>query len=706
MSTPGLVSRNARIWSRPVLVRLVVLTMISATALAGLFALQRRVDWQIDIAVAERSQEARLAEAVRYLEDRVAELAEDLDLLADDPRLAAVLERPDRQAIAALAAHYRSVLGHNHHYAGVRLIDADRGDVVRVGTDDPAARLRRVVTPPDRPPTEAWAVEPAAGGILRGRAPVSPLQARLPVRAADGPVAGALAIDIDTDRLLATLGVRVAIGTEPGRLEILRADGAALYRQARPGDGLAPPPPATEAGVGDDRLRAQIGRRDRGSVTVDGELVSFRRAAVGDWLAAAAGQAAPYRFGGDWLDSDWILTIRQPAGSWLAFRSAEERRTALGLAGLALAVLLVINGFVSGRLADREHLLARLKARDRQFRDLEANVRGVFFQSVHQSDGSLAFRYISPSMSGLYGIAGDLDAPTPPTVHPDDQARWDASLQDAARTLADWDFEGRFVLPDDSVRWWRGVARPMTEAGQVVFNGVFVDINDAKQREMALIKAQELIGRQAEALRHLSEIDELTGAVNRRLLMRRLESEAARAVRYRRPLSLAILDVDHFKAINDRLGHDVGDLALSQLVETCHRTVREQDTVARLGGEEFAVLLPETGIDAALQSIERLRVAIQAQRIAHPTATFAVTCSIGLAELADGEGVGALIRRADQALYRAKRAGRNRTITADAPDHGAAEAPKPLLPPAAAATSGPSPSVRLASACQPAADTA
>ena len=82
MSTPGLVSRNARIWSRPVLVRLIVLTVISATALAGLFALQRRVDWQIDIAVAERSQEARLAEAVRYLEDRVAELAEDLDLLA------------------------------------------------------------------------------------------------------------------------------------------------------------------------------------------------------------------------------------------------------------------------------------------------------------------------------------------------------------------------------------------------------------------------------------------------------------------------------------------------------------------------------------------------------------------------------------------------------------------------------------------------
>lgn len=158
-------------------------------------------------------------------------------------------------------------------------------------------------------------------------------------------------------------------------------------------------------------------------------------------------------------------------------------------------------------------------------------------------------------------------------------------------------------------------------------------------------------------LEQLMLTDPLTGAGNRRMLMLRLQDEIQRAQRYRRPLSVAFFDLDHFKRINDTYGHDVGDTVLIQVARTLGASVRQSDHVARFGGEEFVVLLTETGLDEALPLVERMRAAVAAMSI--PEWPGHITLSAGLAQWQEAESGETLLRRADQALYRAKGAGRN-----------------------------------------------
>ena len=163
-------------------------------------------------------------------------------------------------------------------------------------------------------------------------------------------------------------------------------------------------------------------------------------------------------------------------------------------------------------------------------------------------------------------------------------------------------------------------------------------------------------------LRHLAQRDPLTQAYNRHHFWQLASGEMARVRRYRRPLSVAMIDADHFKNVNDVYGHDVGDLVLRFIVDTCHDSLRKNDVLARYGGEEFVVLLPETAVDGAQAVFERLR-----ERIAQTPLqlgdgrSVSITVSVGLAGLIDyEEGFEELLKRADDALYLAKRSGRNR----------------------------------------------
>jgi diguanylate cyclase (GGDEF)-like protein len=170
-----------------------------------------------------------------------------------------------------------------------------------------------------------------------------------------------------------------------------------------------------------------------------------------------------------------------------------------------------------------------------------------------------------------------------------------------------------------------------------------------------------------EANRRLYELsctDALTGIFNRRHLDRVLEAEVSRHARYRTPLTLLLVDVDHFKRVNDDFGHDVGDTVLRNIAETLRRMVRKADIVARYGGEEMCVILSNTSAMGAGILAERLRAALE--KLQHPTsggAPIRATASFGSATLeADSEpvDVATLMRRADQALYAAKEGGRNR----------------------------------------------
>lgn len=160
----------------------------------------------------------------------------------------------------------------------------------------------------------------------------------------------------------------------------------------------------------------------------------------------------------------------------------------------------------------------------------------------------------------------------------------------------------------------------------------------------------------------LATQDSLTSALNRRAFNNEAQLALTRATRYRRPLSLAILDLDHFKQINDTHGHLAGDLALQQFADVCRITLREGDIFARFGGEEFVLLLSETDAAAAVVLLERLRQQVSALVLRHGTSSFSLHVSAGLAEWQPGDDLDSLFKRADQALYSAKSNGRNRVV--------------------------------------------
>jgi diguanylate cyclase (GGDEF)-like protein len=165
----------------------------------------------------------------------------------------------------------------------------------------------------------------------------------------------------------------------------------------------------------------------------------------------------------------------------------------------------------------------------------------------------------------------------------------------------------------------------------------------------------------AELLKKLATIDSMTGLTNRRHFLALAEAEWGRFQRYQQPLSMLMIDIDHFKSVNDRYGHAVGDDAIISVANAAQQAKRSPDVVGRLGGEEFAILLPETDAAQAEIVAERIRERVESQQLATHNIQFRVTISVGIATAsASTSGIEALLRAADEALYQAKAAGRNR----------------------------------------------
>jgi diguanylate cyclase (GGDEF)-like protein len=207
-------------------------------------------------------------------------------------------------------------------------------------------------------------------------------------------------------------------------------------------------------------------------------------------------------------------------------------------------------------------------------------------------------------------------------------------------------------------------------------NAALVEINRTYGELVAqlesLLKEKERLAQELEAantkLTSLALTDGLTGLHNHRAFQSALTRELARADRERSPLSLVVLDADHFKQVNDTHGHPVGDAVLGKLAEILQRTIRVSDLAARVGGEEFALLLPDTDAEGALVVAERARSAVAQTVMQGPATEFQLTISLGIA-MTRGPGCRgrerALYEAADTALYAAKQAGRNRTVIGD-----------------------------------------
>jgi len=162
-------------------------------------------------------------------------------------------------------------------------------------------------------------------------------------------------------------------------------------------------------------------------------------------------------------------------------------------------------------------------------------------------------------------------------------------------------------------------------------------------------------------LQELAYYDPLTGLPNRRFFFEHASLIFEEVKRYEKPLSLLVMDIDHFKKINDTYGHDVGDLVLKTFAGVLRGIVRQSDICARFGGEEFVVLLPNTDLEGAKVLAERIRTAVAKNMVEHGSIVIVFTVSIGISQYRKGmQSIDELIKEADIALYRAKEGGRNR----------------------------------------------
>nr|MCU0648330.1 GGDEF domain-containing protein [Gemmatimonadaceae bacterium] len=238
--------------------------------------------------------------------------------------------------------------------------------------------------------------------------------------------------------------------------------------------------------------------------------------------------------------------------------------------------------------------------------------------------------------------------------------RWDRRVTALAGAAAIVQYVGVVLLA--RARWGSGLPQDLMQQGAF-------DLGQQAARVVVLGACTALclaIVQQSSALRVASTRDPMTGLTNRAFFLERVEVEQARARRHGTVLALALLDLDHFKHINDTHGHEVGDEALRAVAGILSRAVREGDLVARWGGEEFAVLLLDASAADALPRIDALRRDVHEARLSGTGgATLTLSLSAGVAEWAPPEETSSLLRRADRALYTAKAGGRNRVVLAE-----------------------------------------
>ncbi|MEX0344698.1 MAG: putative bifunctional diguanylate cyclase/phosphodiesterase [Rhizobiaceae bacterium] len=313
--------------------------------------------------------------------------------------------------------------------------------------------------------------------------------------------------------------------------------------------------------------------------------------------------------------------------------------------------------------------IRRLEIEER-FRKLTDMVPGGLFQLVRNPNGTFTAPYVSSGFCRTVGIAETESVSDPTsyfhTVHPDDRQRYLLSLRESGLNLTVWNVEYRVIDTDGVERWLDVVAQPERTGRTVTWYGYIYDITERKRQELEI--------------EEMAYVDPLTGLPNRRVLMDRL-SQTMTDCKRRNLFGAAIfIDLDHFKDLNDTHGHEVGDMFLVQVAERLQQTVRGGDTVARIGGDEFVVLLQSVGQEdwiardntmaVADKIMSAMREPYQLKKLGYKS-----TASLG-AVIYDGtqDSPDAILTQADQAMYEAKSGGRDSIGTAFAIKTGETEA--------------------------------
>jgi diguanylate cyclase (GGDEF)-like protein/PAS domain S-box-containing protein len=317
------------------------------------------------------------------------------------------------------------------------------------------------------------------------------------------------------------------------------------------------------------------------------------------------------------------------------------------------AELIDINRRLQSEIHERREMESALRASEKNYRDLVDSVNSIILR--WDARGRIVF--MNPYGLKFFGYAMDelLGKNVVGTIVPESESISQRDLDKLMRQIQ-----------QDPDRFRNNENENITRDGRRVWiywtNRAIMD-DDGRIVEILSV-GNDITGRrhmEAE-LRRLATTDPLTGAFNRRRFFQKARQEFLRHQRYNHCFAVLLMDMDHFKKINDTHGHPVGDAVLKAFVETCQNVFRVTDIFGRTGGEEFSAVLPETDITDALQVAERLRYHVANNRIPVETdgRPITSTVSIGLTSLhEDDVTLESMIRRADKALYAAKRAGRN-----------------------------------------------
>jgi len=243
------------------------------------------------------------------------------------------------------------------------------------------------------------------------------------------------------------------------------------------------------------------------------------------------------------------------------------------------------------------------------------------------------------------------------TVHPDDRARYDRGVELRDMGGGHLDIEYRILRPNGEVRWVRSRSRPYL-GGEGLIVGMNEDITERKRHEEQLEAHRRELEEAYARLQEAVITDPLTGLKNRRGLQAGLERVEADARRHRTAISVVATDIDHFKLYNDAYGHPAGDNVLVAVSTIIQRSMRPTDLAARVGGEEFVVLLPDTDRSGAIAAAERIRRAVAYARWPHRPVTASFGCSTWHPDEACSPST--LFAAADKAMYESKNTGRNR----------------------------------------------
>ncbi|NYS61418.1 sensor domain-containing diguanylate cyclase [Vreelandella salicampi] len=298
---------------------------------------------------------------------------------------------------------------------------------------------------------------------------------------------------------------------------------------------------------------------------------------------------------------------------------------------------------------ERKSTEERLRRKEELLQRISSQVPGALYQYRMAPDGARSFPFFSEGIAELGGLTQEQLSGTGTDhimshVLPEDAANIEANIQKTARSLTYAYSEFRILHTDGSIRWIESRSTPHKEPdGSTIWTGILLDVTQRKMAE--------------ERVKTMAITDGLTGINNRLEFNRLLEQEIERSSRYHMPFSLIMYDLDHFKQVNDRFGHNAGDDVLNTVTRLVNDNIRSIDIHGRWGGEEFMVILPQTCLEAARDVAEKLRRAIATY---HFNQVGTVTASFGVTEFIPRDDSKLMAQRADDALYRAKSLGRNR----------------------------------------------